>query len=185
MKQTLRLLAVFVMLMTSNALAWAVDPMDVIEITPAEGTVTSLQSFTITFGDLSVVVNEDAIPTLQKGGGETYDGGMMADDEGTTVFIDFEERLTDAGQYTLTIPDGAIEVDGVPLYSMSFHYTIQSSADTFYDQITIDPAEGEVESLQNFTLTFPAYVGEITYGSKATLKNTTTGNSWAEGLPIS
>lgn len=31
MKQTLRLLAVFVMLMTSNALAWAVDPMDVID----------------------------------------------------------------------------------------------------------------------------------------------------------
>jgi len=29
----------------------AVDPLDVMEITPAEGTVTSLQSFTITFGD--------------------------------------------------------------------------------------------------------------------------------------
>ena len=178
MKQALRLLAVTVMAMLTSSLAWALDPLDVMEITPAEGTITSLQSFTITFGDLTVVVNEDAIPTLQKGGGATYDGGMMADDEGTTVFVDFEERLTEAGQYTLNIPDGAIEVDGVPLYGLSFRYTIQGSGGSFYDQITIDPAEGEVTSLQNFTITFPAYVGEIEYGSKAKLTNTTTGATY-------
>ena len=156
----------------------AVDPLDVMEITPAEGTVTSLQSFTITFGDLSVEVNVDAIPTLVKIGGDTHDGGMMADDEGTTVFIDFEERCTESGRYTLNIPYGAIIVDGQPMDALSFGYTIQSGSDSFYDQITINPAEGEVESLQNFTITFPAYVGEIEYGSRAVLTNTTTGTTY-------
>ena len=156
----------------------AVNPLDVMEITPAEGNVTSLQSFTITFGDLTVEVNEDAIPTLTKGGGETLDGGMMADYEGRTVYIDFEERCTQSGQYLLNIPEGAITVEGQPLEPLSFHYTIQGGSDSFYDQIRISPAEGEVESLQSFTITFPAYVGEVEYGSKATLTNTTTGATY-------
>ena len=71
-----------------------VDPYEVMEITPAEGDVTSLQHFTITFADLPVVVNEEAIPTLRKGGGATYEGHMRADDAGTTVIIDFDESYT-------------------------------------------------------------------------------------------
>ena len=175
MRKIVQLVAVLMAISYSSVAIAAVDPLDVMEITPAEGNVTSLQSFTITFGDLAVVVNEDAIPTLVKGGGDVLDGGMMADDEGTTVFVDFEERCTQPGQYVLNIPEGAITVEGQPLESMSFHYTIQGGSDTFYDQITINPAEGEVESLQNFTITFPAYVGEIEYGSQATLTNVNTG----------
>ena len=50
--------------------------------------------------------------------------------------------------------------------------------ESFYEQITVDPAEGEVESLQSFSIYFPEYIGEIEYGSKATLTNTTTGTTY-------
>ena len=54
----------------------AIDPYEAMVITPAEGNVTSLQHFEITFGGLPVVVNESAIPTLEKGGGATIEGQM-------------------------------------------------------------------------------------------------------------
>ena len=51
--------------------------------------------------------------------------------------------------------------------------------ETFYEQITIDPAEGYVESLQNFVISLPEYVGEIDYDNcMATLTNTTTGATY-------
>lgn len=51
MKQTVHLLAILMAIFYCTPCVAAVDPLDVMEITPAEGTVTSLQSFTITFGD--------------------------------------------------------------------------------------------------------------------------------------
>ena len=59
-------------LYSTSAVA-AVDPYEALEITPAEGVVTSLQHFTITFAGLPVEVNEQAIPTLEKGGGATIE----------------------------------------------------------------------------------------------------------------
>ena len=76
---------------TANAV---VDPYEVMAVTPAEGTVDSLQHFTITFADLPVTVNESAVPTLEKGGGATIEGTMRADEDGKTVIIDFDECCT-------------------------------------------------------------------------------------------
>ena len=153
---------------TYNSSRADVNIMDYIAITPTEGEVESLQSFVITFGGYAVTVNEDAVPTLGD-----MDGGIMADDEGTTVFVDFEESITEPGNYELKIPGNTIFYNGEAIDPLLFRYSIKGNG--FYDQITIDPAEGEVQSLQNFTITFPAYVGEIEYGATATLTNTTTG----------
>ena len=71
-----------------------VDPYEALQITPAEGVVTSLQHFTITFADLPVVVNEDAVPTLQKGGGATLEGHMAADGDGKTVLLAEDDAAT-------------------------------------------------------------------------------------------
>ena len=87
-------------LYSSSAMA-VVDPYEVMQITPSEGEVTSLQHFTITFDGLPVVVNENAVPTLEKGGGATLEGSMRADETGTTVIIDFDVCSTAAGQYFL------------------------------------------------------------------------------------
>ena len=151
-----------------------VDPYEALQITPAEGVVTSLQHFTITFADLPVVVNEDAVPTLQKGGGATLEGHMAADGDGKTVLVDFDEACTLSGQYYLNLPEGSLTVNGQRLLPLTLRFSIEGTVESFYEQITIDPGEGEVKSLQNFTISLPEYVSEIAYGSRAALINTTT-----------
>ena len=179
MRQTLRFLVLILATALYCASAQAVvDPYDAMAITPAEGVVESLQHFTITFGDLPVVVNEQAVPTLVKGGGATYEGSMRADEDGKTVIVDFDVCCTASGQYYLNLPEGSLIVNGQRLLPLTLRFTINGTMESFYDQITISPAEGEVESLQNFTISVPEYIGEIEYGSMATLTNTTTGNSY-------
>jgi hypothetical protein len=178
MKQTLRLLVLMITVLYSASAFAVVDPYEVMEITPAEGEVTSLQHFTITFAGLPVVVNEQAIPTLQKGGGATYEGSMRADEAGTSVIVDFDVCCTASGQYFLNLPEGSLTVNGQHLLPLTLRFIINGSIESFYEQITIDPAEGQVESLQYFTISLPEYVGEIEYGKMATLTNTTTGATY-------
>ena len=178
MRQTVRLLALLMAVLYSTSAFAVVDPYEVLEITPAEGEVESLQHFTITFADLPVVLNENAVPTLQKGGGATYEGRMRADDAGKTVIIDFDESYTASGDYYLNLPEGSLTVNGTRLLPLSLRFTINGTIESFYEQITVDPAEGEVESMQYFTISFPQYVTEIDYRNKATLTNTTTNQTY-------
>ena len=164
-------------LCSTSAVA-AVDPYEALEVTPAEGVVTSLQHFTITFAGLPVVVNEEAVPTLVKGGGATIEGTMRANADGTAVIVDFDVCSTASGLYYLNIPENSLTVNNQVLLPLTLNFVIEGDMNSFYEQITINPAEGEVESLQNFTVSFPEYVGEINYGSKATLTNTTTGSTY-------
>ena len=113
---------------------------------------------------------------MEKGGGATVEGTFSAD--GNTVLVDFEECFTASGNYFLNLPEGSLTVNGKQLLPITLRFQIEGSIEEFYEQITIDPAEGQVESLQNFTISFPEYVGEIDYGSMATLTNTTTGATY-------
>ena len=131
-----------------------VDPYTVMEITPAEGDVTSLQNFTITFGGLPVTVNENAIPTLDKGANMTQAGHMRTDDDGTTVIVEFPDCWTASGQYFLNLPEGSIVVNGQTLLPLTLRYNINGTIDEFYSQITINPAEGEVTGLKDFNIYF-------------------------------
>ena len=178
MKQSLQLFAILMALFYSPLAHAVVDPYEVMEITPAEGNVTSLQHFTITFGGLPVVVTNGAVPTLEKGGGATYEGTMRVADDGITVLVDFDVCCTASGQYFLNLPENSLTVNGQRLLPLTLRFNIAGTMDSFYEQITIDPAEGEVESLQNFIISLPQYVGEIEYGSMATLTNTTTGTAY-------
>ena len=178
MKQSVQLLLLLAAVLCSSSVFAAVDPYDALTITPAEGIVTSLHNFTITFADLPVTVNEDAIPTLEKGGGATYEGRMRADADGKTVLVDFDVTCTASGEYFLNLPEGSLMVNGQRLLPITLRFIIEGSMESFYEQITIDPAEGEVESLQNFIISIPEYIGEIDYGSMATLTNTTTGSTY-------
>ena len=166
---------------STTALA-AVDPYDVMQVTPAEGDVTSLQHFTITFADLPVTVKDNAVPTLEKGGGATVEGTMRLDADGKTVLIDFEECFTVPGHYFLNIPESSLVVNGQTLLPLTLRFIIPVTPESFYEQITIDPAEGVVESLQNFTVSLPLMVGEIEYGMEAKLTNTTTGETWSADM---
>ena len=85
MKRIAQLLAVLMAVLYCSSAFAVVDPYEALEVTPTEGVVESLQHFTITFAGLPVTVNEEAIPTLQKGGGATVEGHMRADEDGTTT----------------------------------------------------------------------------------------------------
>ena len=73
-------------------------------------------------------------------------------------------------------------MNGQTLLPLTLRFIIPVTPESFYEQITIDPAEGEVESLQNFTVSLPLMVGEIEYGMEAKLTNTTTGESWSTDM---
>lgn len=182
MKTSLRFLVLLVALVCGTSAWSAVDPYSVLTVTPAEGNVESLQHFTITFADLPVVVNESSIPTLEKGGGGIIEGTMRADEDGKTVLIDFDEYITTPGDYFLNIPENTLTVNGQRLLPLTLRFIIPMTTESFYEQIAIDPAEGTVESLQNFIISFPEFVGEIEYGMEATLTNTTTGQSWSTDI---
>ena len=182
MKLTVHLFAILMALFCSLSAQAAVSPYDALTVTPAEGNVTSLQHFTITFQDMSVVVAPNSIPTLEKGGGATVEGTMRADADGKTVIIDFEECFTVPGNYFLNLPENSLTVNGQRLLPITLRFIIPVTPESFYEQITIDPAEGQVESLQNFIINFPLTVGEIEYGMEATLTNTTTGESWSADM---
>ena len=171
------------MALVCGSSAWAaVDPYEALEVTPAEGNVTSLQHFTITFADLPVRVTSGSIPTLEKGGGATVEGTMRVDDDGKTILVDFDECFTTPGHYFLNLPENSITVNNQRLLPLTLRFIIPVTVESFYEQITVNPAEGNVESLQNFVLSFPLTVGEIEYGMEATLTNTTTGASWSTDM---
>ena len=183
MKRSVQLFAMLIMAVCYSTTALAVvDPYDAMQITPAEGDVTSLQHFTITFGDLPVTVKDNAVPTLEKGGGGTIEGTMRADADGKTVLIDFEECVTTPGHYFLNIPESSLVVNNQTLLPLTLRFIIPVTPESFYEQITIDPPEGAVESLQNFTISLPEYVSEIEYGMEAKLTNTTTGETWSTDM---
>ena len=183
MKRYVLLFAMLIMAVCYSTTALAVvDPYDAMQVTPAEGDVTSLQHFTITFADLPVTVKDNAVPTLEKGGGATVEGTMRADADGKTVLIDFEECFTVPGHYFLNIPESSLVVNGQTLLPLTLRFIIPVTPESFYEQITIDPAEGIVESLQNFTVSLPLMIGEMEYGKEAKLTNTTTGETWSTNM---
>jgi len=177
MKLPIQILAILLAIFYSFNAQAVVDPYEAMQVTPAEGIVTSLQHFTITFADLPVVVSNNAVPTLEKGGGATIEGTMRVDADGKTVLVDFDVCSTASGQYFLNLPEGSLTVNGQRLLPLTLRFIIAGGMDEFYSQISIDPAPGEVESLQNFVISFPQFVGDIDYGSKAVLTNTTTGTT--------
>lgn len=156
-----------------------------IKITPADRSkVDELYNFVLDLGgtDYVIEVKEDAEVILANADKsiELY-AGMEVD--GQKVNIGLEDKVTTPGDYTLDIPAGAITVNGVALDPLQFKYTVndpEAANKEFYEQVSIDPAEGEVESLEEFRLYFPVNLSNSDV-SKVSLTNTTTGVSYELG----
>lgn len=102
-------------------------------ITPAEGTVTSLQKFTLTFAADAFVGFEGMIlPTLTNANGEevatiTLDYDWDAFNVGV---MNLDKEITEPGTYTLTIPAGTFVLDeegNVPCEAYTFTFVIEAS----------------------------------------------------------
>ena len=151
-----------------------------ITITPADRSkVSELKDFVIDLGgkDYVITVKADAAVTC----GDK--AGTLAVD-GQKVKVTLAEAITTPGNYELSIPEGAITVNGLALDPLLFRYTVEDpeQADKdFYEKVYIEPGEGDVESLEDFRLYFPVAALSNSDVSKVTLTNTTTGTTYQLG----
>ena len=120
--------------MKLEAIAEPVDPFASMTIDPAAGEVTSLKEFTLTFEGATTVdafFGEGIDKPYVESGDLVFDGDLGYGFEGNDVTITLFEEVTAAGEYTLVIPAGIIEVDGVANEEMKFEYTIVKGETTF------------------------------------------------------
>lgn len=138
-----------------------------ISIAPAPGVVTSLKDFDLTFNDYNTCNwTNDVMPTLTTAEGEVFTiKNVDVGSDWNELVCSLAEEITAPGTYTLTIPAGAVtfndDPDNVNTESQSFVYTIE---DITTENVTIDPAEGVVESLYVFNITFDDH-SEAGWGS--------------------
>lgn len=89
----------------------------------------------------------------------------LADDE-QAVVITFADTITTSGEWIITIPEGVIGNETA--YNSGFesggyndelvlYYYLEENTDINVTNVTIDPAEGEVDTLAVFVLTFNDY----------------------------
>lgn len=136
--------------------ATATNPLDAMVASPAEGTITALGEIELSFGGAALTANEDANVEFQKNG-ETYlDGMAYMGDDNTIVYLNNadEQRITAPGTYTVVVPAGAITVDGTSLPQFSLNYVIETPKVDPIEVLAINPAQGVVEDLQNFIISF-------------------------------
>jgi hypothetical protein len=157
---------------TTGTQIWpaAVEPFDytAIAITPADRSeVESLKNFTLTFGDQIVTVNDQPSIVLLSNNEEVAHGIISLNADGSAL-VSLDQDVTAPGNYQLNI-ENAILFNGTAIDPLSFKYTIAGMAD-----FTINPAEGKVESLSTFTITFNNYSVELTEEANAYLFNRET-----------
>lgn len=140
----------------------AAGPFDNVKITPADRSVVeSLKDFYLDFtayADETTGYNADYIDVPYLINVETAEKveGILDDRWNGEIEIHLASEVTAPGNYKLVVPSGNIEVSGNANPELGFTYTIAGAAD-----YTIDPAEGTVESLSSFTITFNNYMVEL------------------------
>lgn len=106
------------------------QPIDVMTITPEEGVVEELNELQLTFGDFTADCKQDAglVTVLKEGETEPVtQGALSMSDDNKTVIITLDTKITDAGNYTLTIPAGAIVANNLEMPELTFSYVIEDN----------------------------------------------------------
>lgn len=105
-------------------------------VDPAEGTVTSLQSFTITWTDATEDVSMDfstpsATLMLPDGSVVTSNGRSQASggEHWNAIKIDFPQNYTAEGEYILTLPAGFSYLGEEKNSELNIRYTVSASTD--------------------------------------------------------
>lgn len=143
---------------------------------PDQGEVGTLQTFYLEVpdcyvdlgtGDKSTLVNYATGEVVGSGKFDFIDPGEQGYDDNSTVKLVLEKKIAEPGTYVLTVAPASINVD----YSydnpeLKYLYTVTGKEDPVIPDpepefpaidnpgISIDPAQGVVESLAMFTVTF-------------------------------
>jgi hypothetical protein len=131
------------------ALTYTIIAPDKYTVSPRAGVVDSLDKIVVTYTDASSIAkNEEATSAI------SFSGASVAEEviEGNVLTITLSATVDAEGTYTLNIPAGYLNVtvDGktAPNQAVSVEYVIPQIA-----RPTIDPAEGEITSLGDFSIT--------------------------------
>lgn len=143
----------------------SVDPVPSynISVTPAPGAVGSLKDFSFTFNDydgeddmVGWNWNSADFPYVEDEAGnviQTVDNGRTLDMLVVNrILLSLDTEITEAGKYKVVLPVGSVVLGSgfdTNTSEIVFEYEIVDLVN-----VTIDPAEGEVESLKEFLLTF-------------------------------
>jgi hypothetical protein len=102
-------------------------------IDPAEGVVASLKSFNILFEGIDKFEVNNYTSTTKyyiekEDGSKVYpsDSFINYDAEGSPLYIEFAE-ITEAGKYTLVLPEGSYKVNGISGNELRFEYTVDNT----------------------------------------------------------
>lgn len=121
-------------------------PVLACEIDPAAGEVTSIKDFTLTFNGEVGLDAYEAQAVLTGGNLEEAVKAPMAISEDHKVVTFSFDEITEAGEYTLTIPEGAIfnRATFEDVAKMSFNYTIVGGEDDPTQPVVV-PATATIE----------------------------------------
>lgn len=149
-------------------MAKAQSPLMPYTLTPASGTVESLQQFELVFPDATTLARNTDFPgtiTITSSNKDAITGdpivypmnGLM-NYSGNKLIMTTASAIKDEGKYVLIVPPGYLLVDGEPFMGdIGATYTINMLKPSLF------PAEGRVESIETIKATFFPYTSvEIT-----------------------
>jgi hypothetical protein len=124
----------------------------------SKGIVHSISPIIVTFDNATTIVPNTSVPQLTYGYVE-YNAGdegwieVLSGEQifGNSIHYFVIDSAVKPGEFKLTIPAGTYLVDGVPNEEIVHNFTYEEGVQI---EPVITPAEGEVESLQEFTIEF-------------------------------
>ncbi len=138
---------------------------------PAEGIVTELNTFSITY---DVADNIEIDPSAGRFSLTAADGTDIPvtdfNTSGKTLNLALRGKISDPGVFTLNIPSGAIKSNGEAIPGIKLTYEIESKEGPDYPAEFV-PAPGKVDALPaSIELTFVNYDGAAAGSGKATIQ---------------
>ena len=134
-----------------------------VEITPAPGAVSRIDSIVLTFDGEVIVDNAENV--ILADSNDPITNTVEAD--GNTLVITPESAITRYGQYVLTINAGAVTVDGHPVTAGQYVYVVAKLSAPWTGEFTANPADDStVESIKEVSITFEG-INRVTLNSIA------------------
>lgn len=134
------------------------EVITVVSVDPAEGQVIELKDFTITFNIPVKCIENEALILDPKGNIVEKGTITVSEADAKTINVSFAEPVTADGEYTLYIVEESLEGENdVKNRSIRLNYTVGTPKEPVLEVVSVNPAEGEVESLRVIDIHFEGF----------------------------